>query len=94
MKGRESKSTELAPLFSIDHTFRHLFFAPSPHPDIPFDVTDWALDEMIEAALGTSGMLVTRYGICTRYDWYIEWKENPGLKELSSIDDSGLTFDG
>ncbi|ROT65416.1 putative fibrocystin-L [Penaeus vannamei] len=62
--------------------------------DIPFDVTDWALDEMIEAALGTSGMLVTRYGICTRYDWYIEWKENPGLKELSSIDDSGLTFDG
>ncbi|XP_063605340.1 fibrocystin-L-like [Penaeus indicus] len=62
--------------------------------DIPFGVEDWALDEMIESALGTSGMAVSRSGICTLYTWHIEWKENPGRKELSSVDISGLTFDG
>ncbi|XP_064089363.1 fibrocystin-L-like [Macrobrachium nipponense] len=58
------------------------------------DVSPHVLEEMVNGALGTTGIDVRQWGTCNTRKWTVEWLEDPGPKPLITVDDSQLVFDG
>ncbi|XP_076030840.1 fibrocystin-L-like [Oratosquilla oratoria] len=58
------------------------------------NITEFELQDEIEAALGVSGMVVRRRNQCFNHYWDVEWLTSPGNKEPSTIDTSQIIHDG
>ncbi|XP_066939677.1 fibrocystin-L-like [Macrobrachium rosenbergii] len=62
--------------------------------DISPNIPSISFMEMLENAFGTSRFRVEKRGDCDRGYYYFEWLNNPGKKEIPTIDETKLVFDG